>query len=145
MVALVYDVRDLKLVRIKVIGSLKLLNISINCRIQIKYPDQKTHIVVPKEDDFKQISSKDSVNSYHLETSIYLSHVVWSEACQVELGLVIDFRDISYALSVSQLWAAKTGSFTGLKSKPEDNMLVELCPSVKLNISPKAPKRGSFL
>lgn len=87
-------------------------------------------------------SADRSVKTYRLESNVYLSHVVWSEACQVELGIVIDFRDVSYALSVSQLWAAKTGSFTGLKSKPEDNMLVELCPPIKLNISPKAPKRG---
>lgn len=81
------------------------------------YPDQSTQIVVPKRSDFRIIDEETSlpiglgsdgilqspshgdetsseIRSYRLLTTILLSAGVWTEACHVDVTLVIDFRDL---------------------------------------------------
>jgi integrator complex subunit 4 len=116
-----------------------------NIRIKVKYPDQQSHVILPKLSDFRPVGRQegDAVRNYRLLTSVYLSHTAWTEACPVEIELVLDFRDASSsALSVSQLWAAKTGSFTGQKNKSEHSLMVGLCKPVKVYICPKPAKKG---
>lgn len=113
-------------------------------RIRVKYPDQQTHIILPKLADFRSVhkQQESNVHDYRLLTNVFLSHAAWSEPCPVEIGLIMDFRETSSAaLSVSQLWAAKTGSFNQ-KSKSEHCLMVELCKPVKIMLAPKLAKKS---
>ncbi|KAI1289838.1 Integrator complex subunit 4 [Halotydeus destructor] len=113
-------------------------------RIKIKYPDQQTYTVLPKLSDFRRISNMDDSpsNNYRLLTNVYLSHTAWTEACPVEIGLVLDFHETSTtALIVSQLWAAKTGSYSGQRNRSEHCLMVDLCKPVKIYIHPKLAKK----
>jgi len=121
-------------------------------RIRIKYPDQKTHLFFPKKTDFKPIScdSETGVQSYRLLTQVSLSYSCpWTESCVVELVVVLDLKDASSSLSISQAWAVKTGSYTTTATKTsasrggvsDENMQIDLSPPVKLNIWPRAVKR----
>jgi integrator complex subunit 4 len=116
-------------------------------RVKIKYPDQQTHLVLPKLSDFRQLDAgsegQSQVRNYRLYTNVYLSHAVWSEPCHVEVGISLDFRDTSStALAVSQLWASRTGSYMGVKSKSDENLLLELCRPVRVYVAPKPHKKG---
>lgn len=93
----------------------------------------------------------DSVKSYRMLTNVYLSHGIWTDSCQVELGLVLDFRGTSTSLSVSQVWAAKTGSYnkssnnsvtTQTSKTGDDNMLIDLCEPIRITVLPRAAKRA---
>lgn len=66
---------------------------------------------------------------YRLVTTALISHQVWSEACFVELNLVLDLTDtegaISHCLQLSN-----------------QVCVISLCKPVKLLVSPKPVKRG---
>lgn len=142
MDAIVRNIADIRHVRIKVSVS-DILPLLMNIS-QIKYPDQQTHVVLPQLSDFRVIDHREDsqVQNYRLFTNIYLTHNAWTEACHAEVGLVLDFRDTSTsALSVSQLWAAKTGSYIGQNFK-SDSLIVDLCKPVNVYLLPKPPKKG---
>lgn len=66
---------------------------------------------------------------YRLVTTALISHQVWSEACFVELSLVLDLTDIEGAISHSL--------------QPLNNLcVINLCKPVKLHVLPKPVKRG---
>ena len=114
-------------------------------RIRIKYPDQQTHVTLPKLSDFRIISPNENsdVQNYRLLTNVYLSHSAWTEPCPVEIGLVMDFRETSTtALSVSQIWSAKTCSHNFQKKQSDHCLMVDLCKPVKVMLSPKLARRS---
>ncbi|KAF2364489.1 Armadillo-type fold [Trinorchestia longiramus] len=56
-------------------------------RIRIAYPDQSVQYVVPRA---SHLQPTDEPNCYRLQTTILLTAGVWSEACQVQVSLVLD-------------------------------------------------------
>ena len=119
---------------------------------QIKFPDQKVHLFVPKTADFKELivnkATEQSVQDYRLTTNVFLSHTTWTEACPVEMSVVLDFREASSSLTISQFWAAKTGPYStvsgsgGKAGKSEENMLIDLCKPIKVTICPRAARKA---
>lgn len=100
-----------------------------NVRVKVKYPDQQVQLILPRLADFRLQGEL----QYRLYTSVLLSHSVWSEACHVEMNLVLDFSDTEASTRNSQ---KNTWWF-----KAEDNT-IELCKSVKVIIFPKPAKKG---
>lgn len=87
------------------------------------------------------------VKDYKLTTNVYLSHTTWTEPCQVEMSVVLDFRETSSAITISQFWAAKTGPYalssnSGSKGKSDENMLIDLCKPIKVTICPRAVRKA---
>ena len=84
------------------------------------------------------------MRDYKLSTNVFLSHTTWTEPCQVELSVVLDFRDSSSALTISQFWAAKTGPYStsgSARSRSEDSMLIDLCKATRVTICPRAVRK----
>ncbi|GBM31165.1 Integrator complex subunit 4 [Araneus ventricosus] len=100
-----------------------------NVKVKVKYPDQQVQLILPRLADFRQQGEL----QYRLYTSVLLSHSIWSEACHVEMSLVLDFSDTEASARNSQ---KNTGWL-----KAEDNT-IELSKPVKVNISPKPAKKG---
>lgn len=87
-------------------------------RIKVKYPDQNTHIVVPRQRDFKKMlcENGNEINSHwRLRTNVLLSHGIWTETSQVELSI-------------------------SLAVKPSNE--IELCKPVKILFAPKPIRKG---
>ncbi|RWS02319.1 hypothetical protein B4U79_07769 [Dinothrombium tinctorium] len=126
--AILYNIKDIK-----------------NVRMMIHFPDQQTNLILPKLSDFRLLENDGNDNetkNYRLYTNIYISHGVWTEPAFIDIGVVLDFREVSSHLSISQSWSLKTSA--GIKSKPEDNLIIELCKPVKILIAPKQHKKGIF-
>lgn len=89
-----------------------------NLRIKIKYPDQNTHSIVPRQRDLKKVMTEDgeAEGKWRLRTQALLSHGVWTEASQVEISLC--------------LAVGRTGNE------------LELGKSIKVSLFPKPVKRG---
>ncbi|GIY87435.1 integrator complex subunit 4 [Caerostris darwini] len=100
-----------------------------NVKVKVKYPDQQVQLILPRLADFRQQGEL----QYRLYTSVLLSHSIWSESCHVEMSLVLDFSDTEASARNNQ---RNTGWL-----KIEDNT-IELSKPVKVNISPKAAKKG---
>lgn len=66
---------------------------------------------------------------YRLVTTALISHQVWSEACFVELNLVLDLTDIE-------------GAIVHSLHPLNELCVVSLCKPVKLHVSPKPVRRG---
>lgn len=56
-------------------------------RIRIAYPDQSMQYIVPRA---THLQPTDEPHCYRLQTSVLLTAGVWSEACQVQLSIVLD-------------------------------------------------------
>ncbi|KAG8199519.1 hypothetical protein JTE90_009365 [Oedothorax gibbosus] len=100
-----------------------------NVKVKVKYPDQQIQLILPRLADFRQQGNL----QYRLYTSVLLSHSIWSEACHVEMNLVLDFSDTEASARNCQ----KTSGWL----KAEDS-IIELSKPVKVNISPKPAKKG---
>lgn len=87
-------------------------------RIQITYPDQQRSTIIPRLEDFRQISP----SKYHLKAKALLSHSAWTESAHVEIAIVL-IRDTNDELVVS-------------KSKDRFNQTLELCDIVRVKILP---------
>lgn len=90
-----------------------------NLRIKIKYPDQNTHMVVPRLRDMKKVvleNGEISEDRWKLRTQVLLSHGVWTEASQVEISICLSVR------------------------RPGNEL--DLCKPVKVTLFPKPVKRG---
>ncbi len=100
---------------------------------------------MPKLSDFRLIetNNESNVNNYRLYTTIYLSHGVWVEACYVEIGLLLDFRDTtSTTLNSTQTWVSSGSKGSGIKStKSEDNLVIDICKPVRVLMHPNKPKK----
>ena len=116
-------------------------------RVRIKYPDQQTQLSVPKESHLKICNAFQTENATldnydgpfsvvkpclrKLRTTVLISHQVWTEACYVEISLVLDVTDPEVP-SVLKRW----------RGFSEDAFIIELCKPVRVLVSPKPVKRG---
>ena len=67
---------------------------------------------------------------YRLVTTALISHQVWSEACFVELSLVLDLTDTE-------------GGAVNHSLHPLSHLcVINLCKPVQLHVLPKSVKRG---
>lgn len=98
-------------------------------RIQVKYPDQQVHLILPRMTDFREISP----NHHRIITTVLLSHSIWSEPCHVEIGLVLDYSE-------SELSAIRAPQKQ--TTNKMDDYLIDLGKPVKVYISPKLIKKG---
>ncbi|XP_055869000.1 integrator complex subunit 4-like [Biomphalaria glabrata] len=57
-----------------------------NVKIQVKYPDQQSQLISPPSTGWTRLSHL----SHKLDTEIVMSHALWSEACSVDVSLVIE-------------------------------------------------------
>ncbi|RZF35188.1 hypothetical protein LSTR_LSTR012626 [Laodelphax striatellus] len=74
-------------------------------RIRVKYPDQQIQLIVPKKSDLRLLPNdaemgslsgdKDTNpgNNYRLFTTVLISHQVWTEACYVDISIVLDLSE----------------------------------------------------
>ncbi|XP_064615609.1 integrator complex subunit 4-like [Liolophura sinensis] len=95
-----------------------------NIRLQVIYPDSETHLLVPKAGDFRKLS----VLRHRLISDVVISHSLWSEACHVELSIVVVVPPRSIQSS------------RGTTQEVKENVL-ELCKPVKILVLPKPVKR----
>lgn len=56
-------------------------------RIRIAYPDQSVHHVVPRT---SHLQATEQAHCYRLVTTVLLTAGIWSEACKVQISLVLD-------------------------------------------------------
>lgn len=102
-------------------------------RLKIKYPDQRTQVVLPRSQHLKPLyydtTNKESQIGHNIRllSSVLISHQVWSEACSVEINV---------ALYVPEADIGKRKS--GLESNPT---LLDLCPPVRVSVAPKPIKK----
>ncbi|XP_075235890.1 integrator complex subunit 4 [Lycorma delicatula] len=113
-------------------------------RLRVKYPDQQTQLIVPKRADlrlqpgFNNLPSGDGsvkelgCGDYRLLTTVLISHQVWTEACYVDISIVLD-------LSEHETGLVHTTQRVTTSIEP---CIIELCKSVKVYVSPKPVKRG---
>jgi len=106
-------------------------------RIRVKYPDQQTHLLLPRMTDFKDTLPPSPLRR-RLVSNVLISHNIWSESCQVEISLVLDFSD-SESSSGGGGVRQKSGSTA---TKASDEMTIELCKPVKVNVLPKPIRKG---
>lgn len=119
-------------------------------RVRVKYPDQQTQLSIPQDSHLKVASSFAAVETagavgdeaaaqadghhelqHRLRTTVLVSHQVWTEACHVELGLVLDVTDPEVPTALKR-W----------RGFSEDAFIIELCKPVRVLVSPKPVKRG---
>lgn len=102
-------------------------------RIQVKYPDQQSILILPPLSDFRQLSSL----RHKLVTKVLLSHVLWSEQCPVKLCVVMlspKNEDGDVGASCEQSSASSDAE--------EDALIIELCSPVSVNVLPTACKKS---
>jgi integrator complex subunit 4 len=111
-------------------------------KVRVKYPDNKTMLHCPKTTDFvvmEEVSSIKGVHSFHLQTNVFLTHQVWTEAASIEMTLVLDLKD--QVSSVSQVWADKTKAYNRVKADNEDCLQIPLHDPFFINILPRPAKK----
>lgn len=122
-------------------------------RLKIKYPDQRTQVILPRPEHLKPLyldgpgdgkivptrlanqvlsnffpEQSEGGHNLRLLTTVLVSHQVWSEACNV---------DISIALSVPEADIGKRKCW-----QEGSSFLMDLCKSVKVSVAPKPIKRS---
>ncbi|CAH1117828.1 unnamed protein product [Phaedon cochleariae] len=102
-------------------------------RLKIKYPDQRTQIVLPRPRHLKPLyydsTEKESQIGHNIRllTSVLISHQVWSEACDVEINI---------ALAIPEADIGKRKVV--VDSTPT---LLDLCKPVRVSVAPKPIKK----
>ncbi|RZC34050.1 integrator complex subunit 4 [Asbolus verrucosus] len=102
-------------------------------RLKVKYPDQKTQVILPRPAHLKPLyidgNNEESQTGHNLRllTSVLISHQVWSEACNVEINIAL-------AIPEADIGKRKTN----VNSTPT---LLDLCKPVKVSVAPKPIKR----
>ncbi|XP_050525128.1 integrator complex subunit 4 [Daktulosphaira vitifoliae] len=97
-------------------------------RLKIKYPDQQTHLIMPRKNHLRLVNLSNE-SYYLLDTNALISHrSEWSEACFVELSLAFDLTETEGALAHVL--------------PPTQPCIVDLCKPVKLKVHPKPVRRG---
>ncbi|KAJ7995684.1 hypothetical protein DPEC_G00247130 [Dallia pectoralis] len=56
-------------------------------KVQVLYPDGQSHVIQPKPGDFRSPGP----HRHRLITQVYLSHSAWTEACQIEVRLLLAY------------------------------------------------------
>ncbi|KAF5275636.1 hypothetical protein FQA39_LY06748 [Lamprigera yunnana] len=102
-------------------------------RLIVKYPDQRTHVVLPRPAHLKSLNfdnaKQDSQNGFNLRllTTVLISHQVWSEACNVEISIVLSVPEADILRK---------------KTAESPTCLLNLCKPLRLSVAPKPIKRG---
>ncbi|KAJ8918318.1 hypothetical protein NQ315_008011 [Exocentrus adspersus] len=103
-------------------------------RLKVKYPDQKTQIILPRPAHLKPLyfdtTDKEAQVGHNIRllTSVLISHQVWSEACNVEINVAL-------AIPEADIGKRKTIA----DSTPT---LLDLCKPVKVSVAPKPIKKA---
>uniref|UniRef100_A0A672PW21 Integrator complex subunit 4 n=1 Tax=Sinocyclocheilus grahami TaxID=75366 RepID=A0A672PW21_SINGR len=105
-------------------------------KVQVLYPDGQSHIIHPKPGDFRTPGP----GRVRLITQVYLSHSAWTEACQVEVRLLL-----AYSSSSSKPSASKPVWNESLDGLPTSESCIEgtihLSKPVNVFIMPKPARR----
>uniref|UniRef100_A0A673G345 Integrator complex subunit 4 n=1 Tax=Sinocyclocheilus rhinocerous TaxID=307959 RepID=A0A673G345_9TELE len=105
-------------------------------KVQVLYPDGQSHIIHPKPGDFRTPGP----GRVRLITQVYLSHSAWTEACQVEVRLLL-----AYSSSSSKQSASKPAWNESMDGLPTSESCIEgtihLSKPVKVFIMPKPARR----
>ncbi|XP_060518566.1 integrator complex subunit 4 [Cylas formicarius] len=103
-------------------------------RLKIKYPDQRTQIILPRPAHLKPLyydtsNSESGIgHNIRLLTSVLISHQVWSEACNVDINVAICVPEADIGRRKSSIDANPT--------------LLDLCKPVKVSVAPKPIKKA---
>lgn len=100
-------------------------------RLQVRYPDQQVQVVVPRVDDLRPIDADTEMEGcqpLRLLTTVLVSHQVWSEPCNVELGVAVIVPEQRLVDSLPDVTGRSAGG------------LIPLCKPVKISLSPKPIK-----
>ncbi|XP_044751822.1 integrator complex subunit 4 [Coccinella septempunctata] len=101
-------------------------------RIKVKYPDQRTQVILPRPAHMKPLETdtedlrSDSQN-IRLLTDLLISHQVWSEACNI---------DINVALAIPEADIGRRRNVDNTQT------LLDLCKPVKISVAPKPIKKN---
>ncbi|KTF77987.1 hypothetical protein cypCar_00042700 [Cyprinus carpio] len=105
-------------------------------KVQVLYPDGQSHIIHPKPGDFRTPGP----GRVRLITQVYLSHSAWTEACQIEVRLLL-----AYSSSSSKQSASKPAWNESMDGLPTSESCIEgtihLSKPVKVFIMPKPARR----
>ncbi|XP_072398264.1 integrator complex subunit 4 [Diabrotica undecimpunctata] len=102
-------------------------------RLKVKYPDQRTQIILPRPAHLKPLyydaTERDNEVGHNIRllTSVLISHHVWSEACDVEINVAL-------AIPEADIGKKKTIA----DSTPT---LLDLCKPIKVSVAPKPIKK----
>ncbi|KAK9869888.1 hypothetical protein WA026_003608 [Henosepilachna vigintioctopunctata] len=103
-------------------------------RIKIKYPDQRTQVILPRPAHMKpldlDVNGTEGEHAGHhirLLTELLISHQVWSEACNI---------DINIALAIPEADIGRR------KVMDANQTLLDLCKPVKISVAPKPIKKN---
>lgn len=99
--------------------------------IKVVYPDKRAQVIVPIACHFRLMSRDElsGTETHRLYTCINLSHEQWSEPSNVELSLILDFRD-----NKSSCIDLSSSSEEGA----ETSQIIELGKSICIQIHPQA-------
>ncbi|CAH0557840.1 unnamed protein product [Brassicogethes aeneus] len=102
-------------------------------RLKVKYPDQRTQIVLPRPAHLKPLyydeNNEEAKIGHNLRllTSVLMSHQVWSEACNVEISIAVAIPEADICKRKSSIDSTQT--------------LLELCKPIKVSVAPKPIKK----
>uniref|UniRef100_A0A8C7UIN0 Integrator complex subunit 4 n=1 Tax=Oncorhynchus mykiss TaxID=8022 RepID=A0A8C7UIN0_ONCMY len=102
-------------------------------KVQVLYPDGQYHVIQPKPGDFRSPGP----HRHRLITQVYLSHSAWTEACQIEVRLLL-------AYSSSRLCKAVWSDSSTEGLQPAEGATEGTIPfgkPVKVFIMPKPARR----
>ncbi|CAB1348848.1 unnamed protein product [Coregonus sp. 'balchen'] len=102
-------------------------------KVQVLYPDGQSHVIQPKPGDFRSPGP----HRHRLITQVYLSHSAWTEACQIEVRLLL-------AYSSSRLCKAAWSDSSTESLQPAEGATEGTIPfgkPVKVFIMPKPARR----
>ncbi|TRZ02147.1 hypothetical protein DNTS_014240 [Danionella cerebrum] len=106
-------------------------------KVQVLYPDGQSHLIHPKPGDFRMPGPE----RVRLITQVYLSHSAWTEACQVEVRLLLAYSSSnSKHPSISKAsWSESMDGFPSSESSIEGT--IHLSKPVRVFIMPKPARR----
>uniref|UniRef100_A0A672RT03 Integrator complex subunit 4 n=1 Tax=Sinocyclocheilus grahami TaxID=75366 RepID=A0A672RT03_SINGR len=105
-------------------------------KVQVLYPDGQSHIIHPKPGDFRTPGP----GRVRLITQVYLSHSAWTEACQIEVRLLLAYSSSSSKPSASKpAWNESMDGLATSESCIEGT--IHLSKPVKVFIMPKPARR----
>lgn len=107
-------------------------------RIKVVYPNRQAQIVVPVSTHFRLLSQNEHccTSTYRLYSSVNICHTNWTEASQIELSLILDYRDNqSSAIDLALHATNKTSG--AYKCCSEESQTIELCQPIRLKVKPQ--------
>ncbi|XP_070293680.1 integrator complex subunit 4 isoform X2 [Salvelinus sp. IW2-2015] len=102
-------------------------------KVQVLYPDGQSHVIQPKPGDFRSPGP----HRHRLITQVYLSHSAWTEACQIEVRLLLAYSSSRLCKAV---WS--DSSTEGLQpAEGATEGTISFGKPVKVFIMPKPARR----